>query len=452
MAGTPDRVIDLDGALVVPGFVDAHVHTTEAGLALTGLDLSGTRSLAECLAAIGRVRRRTSRTGCSGGTAGRTPGGRRTGRPPAREVDAAVGDRPRLPVPGRRAFGADQLARWPPRSPTGRGAGRAGRTPARSPSRPTPRSEPLLRRATLDRHSGRARTWRSCVRRPPRTASSRCTSAPPTDDTGRADLAALLALDGPIPVRGYLAAAVTDPEQARPLLADTGAHALGGDLTVDGAIGSRTAALHQPYDDAPGDQRRPVPEPISRSPTTWSPARWPGCRPDFTPSATTRSARSRRRCWRRRAGWGTTPPSGWPAARTGSSTPRWPTTRPSRRSPRPAWWPACSRCSTRPGVGPDGMYAQRLGADRAAAMNPFADHGRRRRRAGLRVGRAGHRRRPVGGGAGGGAPPHARQRAVPAGGVHRAHQGRASGGRPHRPGDRHHRPSARRRTWPSSGR
>ena len=65
------------------------------------------------------------------------------------------------------------------------------------------------------------------------------------DEPGRADLAALLALDGPIPVRGYLAAPVTDPEQARQLLAETGAHALGGDLTVDGAIGSRTAALHR---------------------------------------------------------------------------------------------------------------------------------------------------------------------------------------------------------------
>src|SRR6478736_4427286 len=51
-AGTPDRVIDLAGALVVPGFVDSHVHTTDAGLALTGLDLSTTRSLPEFLAAV----------------------------------------------------------------------------------------------------------------------------------------------------------------------------------------------------------------------------------------------------------------------------------------------------------------------------------------------------------------------------------------------------------------
>ncbi|MFD9977456.1 amidohydrolase family protein, partial [Streptomyces sp. NPDC059017] len=35
-----DEVIDLEGALVTPAFVDAHVHTTATGLALTGLDLS----------------------------------------------------------------------------------------------------------------------------------------------------------------------------------------------------------------------------------------------------------------------------------------------------------------------------------------------------------------------------------------------------------------------------
>ncbi|MEO6886771.1 MAG: amidohydrolase family protein, partial [Jatrophihabitantaceae bacterium] len=39
------RTIDLVGAFVTPAFVDAHVHVTETGLALTGLDLSGADSL-----------------------------------------------------------------------------------------------------------------------------------------------------------------------------------------------------------------------------------------------------------------------------------------------------------------------------------------------------------------------------------------------------------------------
>ncbi|MCF3961838.1 amidohydrolase family protein, partial [Streptomyces fuscigenes] len=51
-AANVDEVVDLDGALVTPAFTDAHVHTTATGLALTGLDLSGARDLADALARI----------------------------------------------------------------------------------------------------------------------------------------------------------------------------------------------------------------------------------------------------------------------------------------------------------------------------------------------------------------------------------------------------------------
>ncbi len=44
-----DETVDLDGALVTPAFVDAHVHATSTGLALTGLDLTAATSLADCL-------------------------------------------------------------------------------------------------------------------------------------------------------------------------------------------------------------------------------------------------------------------------------------------------------------------------------------------------------------------------------------------------------------------
>ena len=42
-------VVDLAGAWLAPAFVDAHVHTVQAGFRLTELDLSGTRSLTEAL-------------------------------------------------------------------------------------------------------------------------------------------------------------------------------------------------------------------------------------------------------------------------------------------------------------------------------------------------------------------------------------------------------------------
>jgi predicted amidohydrolase YtcJ len=44
-----DRVVDLQHALVTPAFVDAHVHCTSTGLALTGLDLRNVNSLADAL-------------------------------------------------------------------------------------------------------------------------------------------------------------------------------------------------------------------------------------------------------------------------------------------------------------------------------------------------------------------------------------------------------------------
>ncbi|MET7752276.1 amidohydrolase family protein [Micromonospora sp. NPDC005367] len=51
-APVADRVVDLGGALVTPAFVDAHVHATDTGLALSGLDLSGVRSAGELLDAV----------------------------------------------------------------------------------------------------------------------------------------------------------------------------------------------------------------------------------------------------------------------------------------------------------------------------------------------------------------------------------------------------------------
>ena len=58
LAARADEVVDLDGALVAPGFVDAHAHVLGTGLALEGIDLSpgaGTGSLADVLAAVHRA-------------------------------------------------------------------------------------------------------------------------------------------------------------------------------------------------------------------------------------------------------------------------------------------------------------------------------------------------------------------------------------------------------------
>jgi predicted amidohydrolase YtcJ len=52
------HIIELDGALAAPAFVDAHVHATSAGLALIGLDLTAARSLGEMLSMVEAESRR----------------------------------------------------------------------------------------------------------------------------------------------------------------------------------------------------------------------------------------------------------------------------------------------------------------------------------------------------------------------------------------------------------
>jgi len=243
-AGAPDRVIDLAGALVVPGFVDAHVHTLDAGLALTGLDLSGTRSLTECLTTLCEYARANPAGLVWGHGWEDTRWPER--RPPTRsEIDDAVGGRPaylsRIDVHSAQLSTAlarlvtDRADGWSDVAPVTRQAHAGVRAAARGL---------LTEEQRLDAHLA---FLRSCAAQGIVEVHECAADGP----TGLADLAALLDLDGPIPVRGYLARAVTDPDQARFALAETGAHALGGDLVVDGAIGSRTAALTDPYTDCP---------------------------------------------------------------------------------------------------------------------------------------------------------------------------------------------------------
>ncbi|MFE0678936.1 amidohydrolase [Streptomyces sp. NPDC058867] len=233
-----DEVVDLDGGLVTPAFTDAHVHTTATGLALTGLDLSAAPSLEAALALVRdfAAARPADRVLLGHGwDAARWPGG----RPPTRaELDAATGGRPlylsRIDVHSAVVTTAllDLVPGPPPADgPLTADAHHAVRAAALAAVTPAQRAE-AQRAALAHAASLGIGTVHECAG--PEISSE-------DDFTGLLRLAA--DESGPRVV-GYWAE--QDVDKAREL----GAVGAAGDLFVDGALGSHTACLHQPYADA----------------------------------------------------------------------------------------------------------------------------------------------------------------------------------------------------------
>ncbi|MGW6016121.1 amidohydrolase [Streptomyces sp. NPDC055210] len=238
-----DEVVDLEGALVTPAFTDAHVHTTATGLALTGLDLSDTRTLGDALA---RVRDFAASRPADpvllghGWDASRWP----ERRPPRRaELDEATGGRPlylsRIDVHSAVATtalldmtpGVRGAAGFQDGEPLTRDAHHAVRAAAFAAVTPAQRTE--AQRAAL-RHAASLGIGSVHECAGPEISSE-------DDFTGLLRLAA--EESGPRVV-GYWAE--QDVAKARAL----GAAGAAGDLFVDGALGSHTACLHRPYTDA----------------------------------------------------------------------------------------------------------------------------------------------------------------------------------------------------------
>ncbi|MGP3938731.1 amidohydrolase [Streptomyces sp. 6N106] len=244
-----DEIIQLDGALVTPAFTDAHVHTTATGLALTGLDLTGARTLAD---ALERVRAFAAAHPADrvllghGWDAARWP----EGRPPSRaELDEATGGRPlyltRIDVHSAvvttalldRVPGVSDLAGQHADAPLTGAAHHAVRAAAHAAV--TERQRTDAQRAALARAASLG-------------IGSLHECAGP-DISSEDDLTGLLKLAAGEPgprVYGYWAEAASsaaDLDKVREL----GAIGAAGDLFADGALGSHTACLHQPYADTP---------------------------------------------------------------------------------------------------------------------------------------------------------------------------------------------------------
>jgi predicted amidohydrolase YtcJ len=242
-----ERTIAGEGALLTPAFVDAHVHATATGLALTGLDLHGRSSLAEAVASVA-AHVRAATHGVVLGT-----GWDETGWPEGRgltreDLDAVAGDRPvylaRVDVhsatvstalldlvPGIRSlpgFAADGRLRLDAHHAARQAAyGAVGASQRRSAQQATLAAAVALGIGSLHEMAG------------PEVSSA-------------ADLAELLELaaEGPGPrLLGYWGE--LSERGGLALVEELGLVGAGGDLFCDGALGSHTAALGQPYTDRP---------------------------------------------------------------------------------------------------------------------------------------------------------------------------------------------------------
>lgn len=239
------EVVDLQGALIAPGFVDSHFHTTETGLALTSLDLTEVDSLAELLELVARAA-----TGASGTIMGNGWDESRWSdrRPPtAAELDNASGGRDVYLVRAdvHSAVVSASLAQrlslsvyegWD-NGFVVRDAHLAARTAVRSPGRD---ERAALQRTALD-HAAAQGIVAVVEMAAPHIAP-------------REDVLSLLSIPEPhSEVLAYWGQAATSEEEMRSILDgfDGRILGLGGDLNVDGSIGSHTARMRVPYADAP---------------------------------------------------------------------------------------------------------------------------------------------------------------------------------------------------------
>ncbi|MFG2537031.1 amidohydrolase [Streptomyces sp. NPDC048511] len=360
-----DEVVDLEGALVTPAFTDSHVHTTSTGLALTGLDLSGARTLTEALGLVRAFANGEAGAGVilgHGWDAARWP----EQRPPSRaELDEAAGGRalylPRVDVHSAVVTtalldlvpGVTGLAGYHPDAPLTGDAHHAVRAAAHGAVTPSQRAR-AQRAALAHAASLGIGTVHECA-------------GPEISD--EEDFTGLLKLaseeKGPR-VFGYWAEAVEGDKSAR-RIRELGAIGAAGDLFVDGSLGSHTALLHEPYADAPhtGTARLDAAD-IAAHVTACTEA---GLQAGFhaigdaAVSAVVAGVRAaaetlglaRIRAARHRV------------EHAEMLTPE----------TVAAFAELCLTASVQPAFdaawgGPDGMYARRLGAERAATLNPYA--------------------------------------------------------------------------------
>lgn len=251
IADSSMEIIDLKGALVAPGFVDSHVHLTESGIALGGLQLGGVRSARQLLDAVASFQGEGPVFGHGWDESTWAD----PALPAADELERAAGGRSVFlsRVDSHSALVSSSLAAAAGLSgldgfTSEAQVKRAAHTAARQEARRLPE-------ATLRSYQQRA------LAEAAENGYVALVEMAAPHIGGVSDLrvaAAWNTADGPavpgiLPYWGELAAS---EEHARTLLEGLGVQVRGlaGDLNIDGSLGSRTAAVRSDYSDAAGER------------------------------------------------------------------------------------------------------------------------------------------------------------------------------------------------------
>ena len=246
--------VRLDGALIAPAFVDSHVHLTETGRALASLDVSGARGAAEVLDAVAVAAR-----GAVADEGARVILGH--------GWDESAWQDQTLPTPHELSRAAGGREVYLSRVDVHAGLASLGLFASAGLDPNDALSEvdhARLREVALASSPTDPARWHGVALKAFAAAGYAAVAemaAPHV--SGEADVHALLArgVDGGAGdpateprVYAYWGQLVSSAGEGQTLLQNFGGQlaGLGGDLSVDGSLGARTAALLAPYADAPG--------------------------------------------------------------------------------------------------------------------------------------------------------------------------------------------------------
>ena len=240
------EVEDLGGGFVAPGFVDSHIHVTATGLLLSGLDQRPATSRAQCIQMVAEYA--AAHPGRPVWGHGWDESSWPENTPPSTgDLDAVLGERPAYlaRVDVHSALASSGLRRLVAELPAAAGFSPDGPLVGDAHHLVRAAARGLLTAEQLAEARTAALQAAAAVGI---VAVHECAGP---EIGGLDDWRRLRDVDHGVEVIGYWGEAVATPAQARALVDETGARGLAGDLFVDGALGSHTAWLHEPYNDAP---------------------------------------------------------------------------------------------------------------------------------------------------------------------------------------------------------